>query len=297
MAGKVAVFAAALVAVVAATGAAAATRATSLDPAKLTLQPADFPGSHSLGSRLAAQAPIVGGYSRTIKLAKPYGASRFGEIVSLSFVIQDVQTGALFYHQLGREFSQKTERTALAKQFLAGAGLKFKPSAVTMTKPRGLGLPDSSMEIGFVVKSGKLKINFAVTLVRVDRVIDVTVATGIGHAVAFADTVAVTKLAAGHIAAALVPGAAAAPTISGTAAQGQTLSSTNGTWSNAPTAYAVQWERCDGAGANCTDIPGATSPTYTVSSSDAGATLRARVTATNRFGSASAESAQTATVT
>lgn len=299
MAGKVAVLMAALVSAVAATGSAAATatRATPLDPAKLTLQASDFPGSHSSGSRLASPAPLVGAYSRTIKLAKPYGASRFAVIVSLSFVTQDVSSGTLFYHLLGRQFSQKSGRAALVKQFLTGAGLKVKPSAVTMTRPRGLGIHDSSMEIGFVVKAGKTKVNLAVTLVRVDRVIDATIAAGIGHAVALRDDIALTKLAAGHIAAALVPEAAAPPTISGTAAQGQTLTATNGTWSNSPTAFALQWQRCDASGANCTAIPGATASTYAVSSADAGTTLRVTVKATNRFGSASATSAQTAAVT
>jgi hypothetical protein len=298
MAGNVAVFAAALAAVVAMSGvAAAATRDAALDPGKLTLQAADFPGSHSSGSKLSGQGPLVAGYERTIKLAKPYGASHLVAIVSFSFVARDVQSGTLLYHVLGREFSQKQGRLALVKQFLTGAGLKVKPSAVTMVKPRGLGVKDSSMAIGFVVKALKTKLNLAVTLVRLDRVIDVTVATGIGHAAAPGDELALTKLAAGHIAAALVPISATPPTITGTAAQGQTLTATNGTWSNTPTAYAVQWQRCDTAGANCADIAAATSSTYAVTSADAGTTLRATVTASNRFGSASATSAQTAAVT
>jgi hypothetical protein len=43
----------------------------------------------------------------------------------------------------------------------------------------------------------------------------------------------------------------APPTIAGTAVQGQTLTESNGTWVNAPTFYAYQWEDCDARGATC----------------------------------------------
>ena len=54
------------------------------------------------------------------------------------------------------------------------------------------------------------------------------------------------------------------PTISGTAAVGQTLTGTAGTWSNSPTSFGYQWVRCgaDGGlpdGSNCATIPGAPS--------------------------------------
>src|SRR5207302_93710 len=49
-------------------------------------------------------------------------------------------------------------------------------------------------------------------------------------------------------------------------------------------------------GNNCTNISGATSSTYTLVSADVGSTVRVQVTGTNAGGSASATSAQTATV-
>src|SRR5207253_3149270 len=87
-------------------------------------------------------------------------------------------------------------------------------------------------------------------------------------------------------------------TISGTAQQGQTLTASNGSWTNSPSSYAYQWQRCDSAGANCTAIAGATAQTYTVAAADVGFTLRVAVTASNAGGSSSpATSAQTAVVT
>lgn len=73
-----------------------------------------------------------------------------------------------------------------------------------------------------------------------------------------------------------------APVVSGTVVVGQTLSTTNGTWSNSPTSYTYQWRR---GGAN---IGGATSSTYTVVSADcAVTTIDCVVTATNGSGSTS----------
>jgi hypothetical protein len=97
--------------------------------------------------------------------------------------------------------------------------------------------------------------------------------------------------------AAAVPGNTALPTISGTAKDGQTLTSTTGTWSGSPTSYARAWQRCDTAGANCVAISGATATTYLLTSTDVGKTIRVKVAATNASGSASATSTATATVT
>lgn len=86
------------------------------------------------------------------------------------------------------------------------------------------------------------------------------------------------------------------PVISGTAVQGQQLSTTNGTWENIPTSYAYHWQSCDTAGASCVNITDATASTYTLTANDVGHRLRVVVTATNTNGSASATSEPTATV-
>ena len=58
------------------------------------------------------------------------------------------------------------------------------------------------------------------------------------------------------------------PVISGTAARGQALTSTPGTWTGAGNVYTYQWMDCDAFGLNCTNISGATSSTYTVVRAD-----------------------------
>ena len=88
------------------------------------------------------------------------------------------------------------------------------------------------------------------------------------------------------------------PVVSGTAQQGQTLTTTNGSWSGTtPMTFGYQWLRCDSSGANCTAISGATSSSYTLQAADVTFTLRSRVTATNSVGSAAAVSAATTVTT
>lgn len=92
------------------------------------------------------------------------------------------------------------------------------------------------------------------------------------------------------------PTGTAPPAPSGTTTQGHTLTAASGTWSNAPTAFAYQWERCDAAGASCADLTGADQSTYTLTSLDAGHTVRVLVTAANAGGSTTLASLPTGAI-
>jgi hypothetical protein len=85
------------------------------------------------------------------------------------------------------------------------------------------------------------------------------------------------------------------PTVSGTDTQGQTLSTTNGSWTGNPT-FAYQWYDCDTGGNNCTAIGGANGTTNVLTASDVGHTIRVIVFATNGNGTAAAVSGQTGVV-
>ena len=89
------------------------------------------------------------------------------------------------------------------------------------------------------------------------------------------------------------PTESAVPTISGTTTVGQTLSTTNGTWSNSPTTFSYQWQRCT---SSCSDIAGATSSSYMLQQADANDTIDVAVTATNMGGSGTATASQTSAV-
>ena len=95
-----------------------------------------------------------------------------------------------------------------------------------------------------------------------------------------------------------VPSNDAVPTISGTPQEASTLTADPGTWTGTqPISFTYQWLRCDTAGANCSDIGGATNQTYVLVPADIGSTIRIRVTATNIVGTpVSADSAETAEI-
>ena len=88
-----------------------------------------------------------------------------------------------------------------------------------------------------------------------------------------------------------------APSISGTPVVGNRLTANRGEWvGNTPITYSFQWLRCNTAGGDCAEIPGATDNIYVVANADVGRTIRARVTARNDAGSRSAVSNPTAVV-
>lgn len=89
------------------------------------------------------------------------------------------------------------------------------------------------------------------------------------------------------------PWASASPSIGGSPALGTVLTGADANWVTVPAAPAVtrRWMRCDAAGANCTEIPGATGSTYTVAAADLGHTLRFRNDATDAGGTNGSQSA------
>jgi len=87
------------------------------------------------------------------------------------------------------------------------------------------------------------------------------------------------------------PANTVAPAVTGTATFGQTLSTTNGTWTGVPTpTFTYQWQRAS------VNISGATSSTYTLVAADVGNTIRCVVAATNAISAVSANSNSTASV-
>ncbi|MGB8004789.1 MAG: hypothetical protein WCF27_11080 [Gaiellaceae bacterium] len=91
------------------------------------------------------------------------------------------------------------------------------------------------------------------------------------------------------------------PRVTGVAVQGQTLTTTDGTWSGStPITFQYRWLRCDTSGGgpngvNCATISGETRKTYVLTAADVGHRIRSRVIATNADGTASANSNATPT--
>ena len=97
------------------------------------------------------------------------------------------------------------------------------------------------------------------------------------------------------VAEALKPQNTAAPTIAGTAKDGQTLTASPGTWANGPVSFEFQWRRCDVNGAACSGV-GDGKQAYVLGLRDVGSTIRVRVKAKNAIGADSALSAPTGVV-
>ena len=85
-----------------------------------------------------------------------------------------------------------------------------------------------------------------------------------------------------------IPTNSLAPSVTGIARTGETLSASTGTWTGSPTAYAYQWKRSLTSNGSYSDIPTATSSTYLVPESDVGYYIKAAVVASNVAGSSSA---------
>ena len=74
------------------------------------------------------------------------------------------------------------------------------------------------------------------------------------------------------------------PIITGTAQVGAELTATAGNWSGAPTSYGYVWQSCTGPDALSCATVGTNASIYAIQASDLGRYLRARVTASNNFG-------------
>ncbi|HME05383.1 MAG TPA: hypothetical protein VKG38_20330 [Solirubrobacteraceae bacterium] len=98
-----------------------------------------------------------------------------------------------------------------------------------------------------------------------------------------------------------LPNAIEAAKVIEKASPGDTLSTTEGTWSSCPTSFTYQWERCDAMGAHCAPVGPAvaevTARFYPLTAADFGMRLRVSVTAKNAVGtSAPATSAPSAVI-
>lgn len=153
---------------------------------------------------------------------------------------------------------------------------------------------DQSFEVPVSLPVKGIRVYESLVYLRLDRVAVFMLEVGL-RPIGAVVTATYASAIAGDIGTELAPIMVTPPTAAGTAQQGQTL--TAGTWTAPDATFGYQWQRCDAAGANCLDIPGATTQTYAVTAADAGTTFHVVVTATNRFGSAPATSAQTAVVT
>jgi hypothetical protein len=117
-----------------------------------------------------------------------------------------------------------------------------------------------------------------------------------GLALVTAVVLAVTVGGGAAATAASPPSNTAQPSIGGTTREGEVLTANTGSWTNSPTSFRYQWERCDSKGNNCGSIVGATGHRYTLTRDDVDHHMRITVTARNSAGTGSAVSATSSLV-
>jgi hypothetical protein len=279
--------------VVALAALAASASAASPDVQAMNLQAADVPGAKVAKQHSVKEKGYVAAHSRSFV----FSGANSGHLVVLeseTALASSATTPTKDVAGLEKPFHSPAARKAIIASLAQGARVKAK--LVTLGRPRKVAGFDQGFEVAVSTpfKGRRIYENFV--FLRLDRVLVLMDEVGV-RPISAAVTGRYAALIAGHIGTELSPIDVSPPTATGTAQQGQTLTAAPGTWTAADAAFTYQWQHCDGAGANCVDVPGATAQTYAVTPADVGTTLHVVVKATNRFGSATAPSGATAVVT
>jgi hypothetical protein len=286
--------AAAVLVALAAAAAAVAAPGTP-DVSQMALRSTDIPGAKVTSQSVEdVDQGYEAGYSRSLAPKTPWGRSKIVFVASEVDLAISADTATADFADLQQEFRTQKGRDAFAMVMAkAIAGKNTKRSSVGVGKLRSPQIGDAAVELPVSVKLKKRRAYFSVLFFRVDRAVVFHLVAGL-RPIAVNDSVALGTFVTSHIGEGLVPLPVTAPTIAGTAQQGQTLTATAGSWGNTPQ-LSYQWQSCDAAGA-CADIAGATTSTYVVGAADAGKTIRVVETAKNRFGTATAQSTSTVAV-
>jgi hypothetical protein len=275
-----------VVSVVAAAGAADVSASTAIrpepgtpDPRAMVLSSGDLGRASVTMQRYFKDAdfPSVISYEREFEEGKS-GSTPLPYVDSLAEVGTSAATTKRFLGSL-RAFLSSSD--GLVSDFQVG-------------RPRDLGAAPGAFDVLITARILGLRTDFHIAAFRVERVLGIVNAIGEpGRRVPLSVMTRLAKITATRMTAELAPRNTELPTVSGTPAAGETLTATPGTWSGKPTSFAYQWQRCDAAGATCTDISGATGQAYVIAEVDFGSTLRVAVTARNTVASTTAVSAAT----
>ncbi|HEV8249223.1 MAG TPA: hypothetical protein VGQ15_04575 [Gaiellaceae bacterium] len=264
------------------------------DLAVMALGPADFPGAKVDAQKYIAVSPgTVAVYERDLTPSSG-PLAYISDEVDLYAKATKAQSDAAGFKRL---VSTRAGRKFVGAQFAKGLR-PLKTNRVTVSTPAGISAGEFAFRftITAVTNKGTLRVGFAV--VRVHRAVAyMFVVAKLGSRVAAGSLVSLVRMQETHFRGGFTIGTVTAPTITGTATQGQTLTADRGRWSGGPEQLTYQWKRCDALGANCVDIAGATAATYVITPADAGFTLGVRAQATNPLSTLTAESALTAVVT
>jgi hypothetical protein len=265
----------------------------------LLLAPADFRSGAAISSQTTQQQG--GGrevVTRTFKAGARIGMKPLVSVISIALVDPDASTAAFDYQELdlaaGTAAGRKTLAQLWTADFVKGLGrARGKPAAKVEGTVVGapIAAGPTSMRLPLSIKTSFGTVRISMDVAQVDRVVAIIALESLGRPLDPGDAVQALAAVRKHLTDAFTVVDTGVPTITGTAAAGQTLTADAGTWTGAPATFSYAWARCDAAGIDCQAIPGATTGAYVVTGADAGAALEVTVTASNSVSSASATSA------
>ena len=267
--------------------------------ASLALAPADFRSGATV-----AQDSTMNDAGQPVLVRRFAAGARIANLPLLTVVdevelYRDAGASARDFVLLQNQFASRSKRLAFAKDFahslVSGSKGTLKVTRTEVGTP--VALDTASMRLAVTFETNRGRLPMAVDLVQVDRVLTAVFVVGLyGQKLAGSDAARVAAAAEARLKTAFTVSAGQAPTVSGQAQQGQTLTVDEGSWLGAPSSFSYVWARCDATGNTCTPVAGATDKTYTPTAADSGSFLRVTVTGTNAVGSQHANSAPTAAV-
>jgi hypothetical protein len=270
------------------------------DLSQMVLRPSDLATAGKIVSQGYIPASgFLAAYDRQFGMSLASGGEPLLFVDARVLLATDANTATLEYASSQGLFRFPRFVRAWAAALMTGhAKRRGHGVAITVGHARPLGVGADSLLVPLRIEMHGAWIPIDVGLVRVDRVDSILVLVGIpGGTISPGTAAGLAGSMVAHIHAGLLPQSTAAPTVTGTPAHGQTLTATTGTWTNSPTGFSYEWQRCSAAGSSCTPIAGATGSSYTPTAADVGDTLEVTVTATNTDGSsATATSSTTAVV-
>jgi hypothetical protein len=271
------------------------------DLSQMVLVPSDFAsGARITRSAYITTPGLVANYERDFAGGRTLGGAKFAYASSEAALAEDTLGAEVFFTLIEVAVSLPGFRQVIAHELtnesrLAGKRSHVRPRDIHLGSVRSLHVGDASILLPVSIRVHGVRSSTDVVFLRVNRAIGGFAL--FGARIAPGDATSLAGRMADRIRTGLSPLNGIAPLIGGTATQGQTLVASSGTWSNGPTSFAYQWQRCDAVDANCTPIAGASGQSYTLTAADAAATIRVSVTATNAVGpSKAATSTPTAIV-
>ena len=278
-------------------GAQAAGQPDEPDLQAMALDVSDFDGGAVVDSQgfPTPPPPFVGEYERFFKSGAHLAGRRLLYAANIDLTLDDASTAQAAYSAFLQELSSPAGRRQFAGLMLANlrksTGGRVKLRSISAAPPVALQLGQGAFGLAIVLRINVGWVEFALTGLRVDRVIGLIGMSAYPRArlTSGPATLATARLAKRFTAGFMLHNTVA-PTVVGTPQQGQALTADPGHWAGGPDSFTYQWNRCTAAGTPCAPIAGATAQTYVPTPADSGSRLSVTVTASNSISQSSATS-------